>query len=236
MRNKNIVAIIPARGGSKGIRGKNLINFCGKPLLAWTILQAKASKYIRKVYVSSDNKRILKNAGIYGAETIKRPKELASDIASSEAALKHSLDVIQKRSNRRVDLVVFLQATSPLRETSDIDNAIGKFNSGKADSMFSASILEDFCIWSKERRLLKSVSYDYKKRGRRQNRPPLFLENGSFYIFKPKILKMYNNRLGGRIDLCIMENWKSYEIDKKEDIEICSYYMKKKLNQKRRKI
>lgn len=93
LKNKlNTIAIIPARGGSKGIPGKNLLPFCGKPLLAWSIEQALSSKYIKSVYVSSDDDEILEVAESYGAIGIKRPKELATDTSTSEEALLHTLN------------------------------------------------------------------------------------------------------------------------------------------------
>ncbi len=223
----NIICIIPARGGSKGILGKNLINFCGKPLIVWSIEQAKASKYIKKVYVSSDDENILKVSMKSDAETIKRPEKLATDISSSEQALLHAIRYIKKFNKETIDIVVFLQTTSPVRISEDIDKAIELFVSKKADSLFSSAVLEDYCIWSNQDKKLRSISYDYQNRGNRQNRQPLYLENGSIYIFKPAILEKYNNRLGGEIAMYIMDYWKSYEIDKVEDIEICEYFMQK---------
>lgn len=227
MGNKHIITIILARGGSKAIPRKNLLPFCGKPLLAWTILQAKASKYIKEVYVSSDNKEILRVAKRFGAKGIKRPQHLATDTASSEAALIHAFKIAEKESRRKVDLIVFLQATSPLRTASDLDSAIETLRARRVDSLFSAAVLEDYCIWHKPAGKLRSLTFDYRHRGRRQDRKPLYLENGSIYVFKPKILRRYHNRLGGRISTFFMPFWRSYEIDKKEDIGVCEYFMKK---------
>lgn len=223
----NIICIIPARGGSKEIPGKNLMSFCGKPLIAWSIEQAKASKYIGKVYVSSDDENILKVSGKSDAEIIKRPKKLATDISSSEQALLHAISYIKKFNKKTIDIIVFLQATSPLRTSEDIDNAIGLFISKKADSLFSAAALEDFCIWKKEDKKLMSLNYNYNNRGNRQNRQSLYLENGSIYIFKPAILEKFNNRFGGKIEMYLMDYRKSFEIDTVEDIDICEYFMQK---------
>lgn len=224
-----IIAIIPARGGSKGIKGKNLIKFCGKPLIAWSILQAKASKYINDVYVTSDNDKILSISEGFGADTIKRPKQISTDTSPVEIALEHAIYNIEKINKDRIDLIVFLQATSPVRESTDIDKAIKLFILKKPDSLFSAGILEDCCIWKKKGTELKSITFNYRKRGCRQDRAPVYLENGSIYIFKPSILKRYKNRLGGRIIIYPMPLWKSYEIDSMQDLEICTYYMKKKI-------
>lgn len=223
-----ICAIIPARGGSKGIPGKNLIPFCGKPLLAWSIKQAEESGRVDKVFVSSDDDAILRVAEEYGAIGIKRPSELATDTASSEGALKHAINCIKEKYSLP-EYVVFLQATSPLRTGKDIDDAISLLESDKADSLFSAALLEDFCIWTRDSDGYSSFSYDYKNRGRRQERKPLYLENGSIYLFKPLVLEKYGNRLGGKISSFYMDYWKSYEIDKKEDIELCEYFMRKNI-------
>lgn len=232
--NINIVAIIPARGGSKSIPRKNIIDFCGKPLIAWSIEQALASKYISDVYVTTDNKEISNVSKAYGAKIIWRPHELATDTASSEDALLHAISNIEKTG--KIDFVVFLQPTSPIRDTNDVDKAVEEFYSKKADSLFSAAVLEDFCIWEEANHGVRSITFDYKNRGRRQDRLPYFLENGSIYIFKPDILKQNNNRLGGTIALYHMPFWKSYEIDAIEDIEVCEYFMRTKVLKKQTKL
>jgi YrbI family 3-deoxy-D-manno-octulosonate 8-phosphate phosphatase len=229
INNQQIIAIILARGGSKGIPGKNIMDFCGKPLLAWSILQAKNSQYINQVYVSSDDALILDVATQFGAIIIRRPEYLASDTASSEQALLHALNTIAESTNSTPDLVVFLQATSPLRTSDDIDRAILKICETEADSLFSMAILDDYCIWAENEFGPKGLSFDPANRGRRQDRQKLYLENGSIYIFRPNILKTNYNRLGGKIAMFEMPFWKSYEIDKMEDVELCTYYFQLKL-------
>ena len=219
--------IIPARGGSKSIPKKNIIDFCGKPLIAWSIEQALASNFIEGVYVSTDDPEIGTISKKIGAEVIWRPPELASDFSSSEEALLHAVTEIEK--SRRFDAVVFLQATSPIRDKDDIDKAMEMFISENADSLFSSALLENFNAWEMINGDWKSLTYDYKNRRRRQDRKPVFLENGSIYIFKPKILKLNNNRLGGKIVSYQMPLWKSYEIDTMEDLELCAFYFKKHL-------
>ena len=223
--NKKVTAIIPARAGSKGIHNKNIIDFCGKPLIAWSIEQALHSKYVEDVYVSTDGEEIAEISKKHGAEIIWRPDELASDIASSESAVLHAVEEVKKL--HEVKTVLFLQATSPIRLNTDIDGAITVFFDGSYDSLFSMSVLEDYCIWRKNEKGLQSFTYDYQNRGRRQDRDPLFLENGSIYIFKPEILKQCNNRLGGKIGMYEMPLDRSYEIDSMDDAEICSYFMQK---------
>jgi len=225
----NIVAIIPARGNSKGIANKNIIDFCGKPLIYWTITQSLKSKYIDgKVYVSSDSKKILRLSESFGAKSILRPSNISSDTSTSEEALIHSINEIEKKSEK-VDLVVFLQCTSPLRTSIDIDMAIEYFNKENYDSLFSATNLKDLCLWRSVGNKLKSINFDYKLRKMRQDVQPQYSENGSFYIFKPNILREYNNRFGGKIGIFEMESWKIHEIDDQDDIEICNFYMKSKI-------
>jgi N-acylneuraminate cytidylyltransferase len=203
------------------------MDFCGKPLIVWTIEQALASRCISRVYVSTDDAKITALAEKAGAKVILRPAALATDRSPSEKALRHAISQIEKKNP--IDWVVFLQATSPVRGKTDIDAAVKKILSERADSLFSAAQLEDFTVWERKGRQWNSLTFDYKNRGRRQDRAPLYLENGSIYVFKPAILKKYNNRLGGKIAVYEMDAWKSYEIDRPEDLEICEYFMRHKL-------
>jgi len=232
MKKHNTIALIPARGGSKSIPGKNLVDFCGRPLLYWTIAQAQASRFIRQVFVTSDSEEILDFSRCLGAGAIKRPLEFASDEASSESALSHAISFLEAACVPDIGQVVFLQATSPLRENKDIDEALGLFNSKKADSLFSGSVVDDCCLWKNSGAKLKSITYDYRNRGRRQEREPYLLENGSIYIFKPAVLRKFKNRLGGKIVFYPMPPWKSFEIDKKEDMDICAFFMKNNILKK----
>jgi CMP-N,N'-diacetyllegionaminic acid synthase len=228
---KNTVAIIPARGGSKGIPHKNLKNFCGKPLIVWTINQALKVKNINSVWVSSDSTDILEISKKAGANVIIRPKSLSVDTATSESAWLHALDYIEKKM-KSVDIIVGLQATNPIRESLDIENAINKFKRTKSDSLFSSSEIGNYFIWKKIDKKLTSLNYDYKKRARRQNFSEQFVENGSIYVFKPEILRKFNNRLGGKIEISLMENWKSFDIDTLDDFSLCETLMKRYLLKK----
>jgi len=220
--DKNIIAIIPARGGSKGIPRKNIIGFCGKPLIAWTIENAKESKLISNVYVSTDSEEIASISREYGAKIIQRPWKISGDEASSEEALKHALGEI----GGKIDYVVFLQATSPFRDSEDIDNAIKKIIIGEADSLFSGSDAGDLCLWKEKDAQFQSVNYDYENRKMRQDIGKQFLENGSIYVFKPEVLFKYNNRLGGKITVLEMEPIKSFEIDDLDDLKFCKEVFK----------
>lgn len=219
------VAIIPARGGSKGIPKKNLINFCGKPLLAWSIEQALSVNRINSVWVSSDSEEILSVAQKYGANPILRPEALSNDTASSESAWSHALDTIGA-AGINVSCIIGMQATSPLRETDDLDNALKQFETEKLDSLLSVVEIQDFFVWHQQNNQTIALNYDYKNRKPRQIIENKFLENGSFYIFKPHLLRENNNRLGGKIGMYVMDKYKMFQIDHLTDVELCSVVMK----------
>jgi N-acylneuraminate cytidylyltransferase len=211
---ENVVAIILARGGSKGIPRKNVLEFCGKPLVAWTIIQARNTLEIDAVYVSSDSEEILKVAENYGAKTIVRPDEISGDTATSESAIEHALQILSSSQ----EIVLMLEPTAPLRKPDDMSRAIRQFRAEKWDSGFSGAILEDFLIWKKNPEgILESVNYDYRKKVRRQDRQPDYVENGAIYFFRPGTFLENKNRFGGKIGIFLMELWQSFEIDNPQD-------------------
>lgn len=222
----SVVAIIPARGGSKGILRKNLIDVCGKPLLAWSIIQALNSSEIDSVWVTSEDEEILEVAAHYGAQPIKRPEDISGDSASSESAWLHAISVIEGLGTD-IDLVVAMQATSPIRESSDLDAGVKLLRDKNYDSLLSVTEIEDFFTWRMTHDdLAESVNYDYRNRKRRQQIEKRYLENGSFYIFSPEQLRLEGNRLGGRIGLLPMKRFKMFQIDSPEDITLCSAIMR----------
>ena len=226
----NTVAVILARGGSKGIPNKNIIDFCGKPLLAWTIEHCRDGG-VDSVYVSSDSDKILEVGEEYGAVSIKRPEEISGDTATSESGWLHALEVIEEKTTN-LDWILAPQVTSPLRSTDDIRNGLEIAKSGKFDSLFSCSIAEDLFFWEENAGKLDSVNYDWRNRKRRQDIPKHYIENGSFYLFSPEVLRKNNNRLGGRIGVVEMEFWKMFEIDSMDDLRMCSALMKEFLLEK----
>jgi len=227
-----ITAIILARGGSKGLPNKNILNFCGKPLITWTIENC-FNAGISSVWVSSDSEEILEISKNSGAQILRRPDEISNDSSSSEEAWLHAINYIESVQNNNIDFVFAPQVTSPLREAKDIINAIKIIDEEKLDSLFSSSIVEDLFFWKKNNiGILESVNYDWKNRKRRQDISEKFIENGSFYFFKPNILRLNNNRFGGKIGLVKMEFWKMFEIDSKEDFKMCSALMNEFLIQK----
>lgn len=211
------VAIIPARGGSKGIPRKNICAIAGKPLLAYTIEHAKATPAIDRVVVSTDAPEIVAVATTYGAEVVWRPSEISGDRAASELALLHALDALAIRDGYRPDLVVMLQATSPLRQAHDVQRAIETMLADGADSLFSACTLHGF-VWRRNGTGLASVSYDYRTRRMRQDTPEDLLENGSIYVTRHDLLRATGNRLGGRIAVYRMDPLDSLQVDEPADL------------------
>ena len=145
MKNK-VIAIILARGGSKGIPRKNILEFSGHPLVAWSVMQAKKTKAIDEVYVSSDSDEILEIVRNYGATAIKRPEKYAGDNAKSEEAILHALEVLGSDQ----EIIIMLEPTAPLRNPKDIDECINMFREQQWDSCFSGAELQDFLIWKKD--------------------------------------------------------------------------------------
>ena len=217
LKKLNIIAIIAARGGSKRIHKKNIVSLGGIPLVAHSILQAKAAKLVRQVFVSTEDRQIATVAKQYGASVIHRPKILASDKATVESALLHVLDYLNRTGYSDPDLVVLLQATSPLRKIHDIDRAIETLFKEKADSLFSAC-RDKGLMWLMKNKKLKSVNYNYHDRKREQDMGVQYRENGSIYVLKPEILRKHNNRLGGKIAVYEMDMFHSVQIDEPEDI------------------
>lgn len=227
MKKSRTIIVIPARGNSKGIKKKNLINFCGKPLLYWTIIQAKKSKFKSNIYVSSEDEKILKFAQRLGVNAIKRPKLLSRDDSSSESAIKNVLE----STDNNVKNIIFLQATSPLRKPKDIDNAYIRMINSKSDSLFSCHKAEDyFDIWKRKNNKYVPLTIDYKNRKPRQ----LFGEthvcqNGSMYLFKKKVLDKFSNRLGGKINVFEMDEWQSLQLDDIKQLQTMELLFEKKL-------
>ena len=222
MTNKYYISIILARKGSKQIKTKNLIKIKGKPLIFWSIKAALKSKKIKKVFVSSDDKKILKVASHFGAETILRPKELATDTSSSESGWLHAAKEIEKKIY--FDSIVVLQATSPIRSKTDIDEAIKKFEKEKADSLFSSYKTFDTNLWEIKNKILRP-NYNYLKRKPRQKNNPKYLENGSFYIFDKKKFFKKKNRLFEKKIFYEQSLKCSFQLDSYEDLEIIKKIM-----------
>ena len=209
--NKTFLAIIPARGGSKRLPRKNLLDLCGKPLIAWSIEAALKSKYISKVIVTSDDEEILNIAKEYKADFIKRPDELASDTATTFDALKHTLENVGK-----YDYVVLLQPTSPLRTEKHIDEAIELLEEKSSDAIISVCEMEHSPLWSNtlnEDLNMSNFLRDEVLNKRSQDLPKYYRLNGAIYICKTE--KLLENR-----GFFIKENIYAYTMDKKYSVDI----------------
>jgi N-acylneuraminate cytidylyltransferase len=223
-KGKYIVSVIPARGGSKGIPRKNLKKILGKPLIFHSIMQSLASHYIDQTIVSTEDTEIAKVSKKYGAKILLRPKELATDLTSTESVLINVLEQLTQE-NLEPDYIVLLQPTSPIRRPKDIDLAIEMLIDNSGDSLLSVRENRSF-LWYRE---CKPVNYDYRVRPRRQDKQWELVENGSIYITKRELLLKEKNRLGGNIISYIMPDWASFEIDTPFDFELVEYIFRKKL-------
>ena len=221
-----VLAIIPARGGSKGVPRKNLRLLLDKPLIAHTIEQSLQAKLVKRTVVSTEDAEIAAAARKYGAEVILRPDDLAIDSATSESALLHVLDYLHRNETYEPDIIVFLQCTSPIRKPSDIDEAISLFVREEGDSLVSVAPWHGF-IWCTDDRGAQSVNFDCRRRPRRQELQEEYRENGSIFIFKPWVLRQYNNRLGGKIVLYPMDYWSAFETDTLEEFALCEWILKR---------
>ena len=215
----NFIAIIPARGGSKGLKNKNILKINSIPLIAYSIKAAKKSKKIIDVYVSTDSSRIAKVSKKYGAKVIKRPKYLSSDKAKQDDVIKHAIKKINTINNIQLQNIVLLQATSPIREKEDIDNCISLFEKTNHDCVFS-SVKLDICLWRKEKKIIKPINFKVEKRGNRQLAPIDLVENGSIYVSKTKAYFTKRMRFGKSCDTYQMKSFTIFEIDNFEEFKI----------------
>jgi CMP-N-acetylneuraminic acid synthetase len=223
-----IIAIIPARGGSKGIPKKNIKQLAGKPLIAYSIEAALKSKYIDRVIVSTEDEEIAEISKKYGAEVVDRPKELAKDETPTIDVIFHFLEIL-KMKNYNPDIVVLLQPTSPLRSAEDIDNAIKLFLDSDCESIVSVCEVEHPPYWSFkiEGGYLKSLFGDEYLRRRRQDLEKVYMPNGAIYISTPENLRIYKSFYCPRTIPYIMPVERSVDIDNEIDFMIAELVMKK---------
>ncbi len=227
-----VLAVIPARGGSKGIPKKNIISLLGKPLIQYTIEAAKSSKNISKIVVSTDNKEIAKISLELGVEIVERPKELATDIASSQSAVNHAVNSISS-SKYLPELICTLQPTSPLRDSTHIDEAIDIFKKNpKGDSLVSCiKVPHIFNPESIMRLNNKGELVNYmpsKEIKRRQEKEILYARNGAaIYLTKKSLISKFI--YGGTIIPYIMKEKDSIDIDNYEDLKKAELYLYERL-------
>jgi len=210
------IAIIPARGGSKRIRHKNTKELWGKPLIAYTIEASLGCSYIGRTIVSTEDPQIKEIALKYGAEVVDRPADLAGDEAKTEPVMLNVLQDLQKRGEQP-EIVVLLQATSPLRQASDINAAFEQFYKEKADSL--VSVTEEFRFYWKDGYPLNYSLDSYLSRPRLVpgEVEPFLKENGAIYITRRGILTDKKNRLGGKISIFKMGDETEIELDTRSD-------------------
>ncbi len=181
---------------------------------------------------TTDDEGIATVARAFDAEVVMRPSELATDTATSESALRHFLDSLHAAEDYDPDLIVFLQATAPIRRPFDVDRAIATLQAAGADSLLSVVPSHSFLWRHTDEGSAEPVNYDYRSRPRRQDLEPQYAENGSIYVFKPWVLREHDNRLGGKIVLYEMDAWSGIDIDAPHDLALCEWIMSRRLGQK----
>lgn len=224
-QNKKILAIIPARGGSKSISKKNIVDLNGRPLLSYSINTARLSKYVDRTIVSSDDQEILAVAEKYGAETVTRPEELAQDNSSMLGALKHALQALAAKDGFRPDLIVLLQPTSPLRTAETVDSSIEAFvkNINDFDFLMPLHQIENKIGRIKDGRYFPLTHQVGKQR---QELEPVYKECGTIFIFKPEVIEKSEQGFGERIFPFIIESeQEASDIDCYEDLELANLFI-----------
>lgn len=211
-KEKTFLAIIPARGGSKRLPRKNVLNLAGKPLIAWSIEAAKGSKYIDSIVVSSDDDEILSVANSYGVQSVHRPKELASDTATTIDVLVHVIESIEET----YDYIILLQPTSPLRDAKDIDKAIEYLFAKEANSIVSVCEIEHSLLWANtlpDDRNMCGFLKDEVLNKRSQDLEQYYRLNGALYICKKEALLQERS-------FFLKENLFAYEMPQDKSIDI----------------
>lgn len=218
INEKNLIAIIPARGGSKGLPGKNIKELCGKPLIAWSIEAALGSKYIDEVMVTTDSPQIANIAREFGASVpFLRPAELASDTATSFDAIKHVIDFYECELHKTFDYIVLLEPTSPLREKGDLDAMIEKICSlGKDyDAIVSLGEVHEHPSIMKKvvGNGIESYCKEWVMATRRQDNETAYFPYGVAYIVNTRTLLEEKTFYPNKTTHHIIKRYQCYEID-----------------------
>jgi N-acylneuraminate cytidylyltransferase len=226
-----VLAVIPARGGSKGIPRKNVRLLAGKPLIAHAIEAARGSRSIDRVVVSTDDTEIGRVAERFGAEVVWRPTEISGDTASSEAALLFTLDFLESKEGYRPDILVFLQCTAPLTLAEDIDDTVAKLRESGADSAFSVTPCHRFLWRNDESGAALGVNHDKSVRPRRQERTQEFEENGAVYALKVNGFKQCKHRFFGKTAMQVMPAERSIDLDTLLDFRLAEVLLEERRQQ-----
>lgn len=217
-RSQTVVAVIPARAGSRGVRDKNVQPVGGVPLIARAVAAAQATRLIDLVAVSTDGAAIAAVAREAGAEIIDRPAELASSTASSESALLHALDELESRGIR-ADVLVFIQATSPFIDPADLEFAITRILTDESDVVLAAAESHAF-LWRMTDAGAQGVNHDASFRPRRQDREVQYLETGAFYVMRVDGFRAAGFRFFGRVGIAVTDERHSIEIDTPDQLAL----------------
>ena len=220
----NILVVIPARGGSKGIPRKNLRTLAGKPLIYYGIKIALGSKYNPDVYVSSDDDEILSMSKQVGAKTIKRDPLIARDVTTLDPVIYDAYRQAEELENKKYDLIITLQPTSPLLKTVSLDEAIEIMIVNNTIETVIAATDDTHLTWKKED---NTFLPNYKERVNRQYLTPVYKETGGFLITRSNIISE-TNRIGKKVELYLLDNGENIDIDTYEDWNLCEYYLKRK--------
>lgn len=211
------LVVIPARGGSKGVPRKNVKDLAGKPLIAYNIEAANQASHVQRVVVSTDDDEIASVSVKYGAEVVRRPIELASDTASSESALLHTLDHLRIMQGYVPDILVFMQCTSPFTEAIDVDGTIDALLSGHADTALAVTPFHYF-VWRHDADgNAEGVNHDKWVRLMRQQREPQYLETGAVYVMRVPGFLEHRHRFFGKTAMHVIPAERVLEIDEPED-------------------
>lgn len=216
----HILAIIPARGGSKGIPRKNVKPLAGKPLLAHSIDAARGVPRITRVVVSTDDAEIGAVATQFGAEVVWRPTDISGDKASSESALLHVLEHLNRTEGYTPDLIVFLQCTSPLTRAADIDATISALLDARADTALAVTPFHYFLWGTGPDGNAIGINHDKRVRPLRQDRDPQYKETGAVYVMRTAGFLTARHRFFGHTAMHIMPEERVWEIDEPTDFEI----------------
>jgi len=231
IKKLNIIGVIPARGGSVGVPLKNIRELCGKPLIYYVIKAALASKYLRRVIVSTDHEEIARVSREYGAEVpFKRPADISEDVPT-ELVIQHAVKFIEKEEDRKIDIVVTLQATTPLLNNNDIDATIEKLVKEDFDSVITVKEVEEYPWWMMrmdEKGLIKPfLGQDLLGEITvRQNLERLYIPNGGAYATKRDILMKENRIIGKKCGAIVMPLERSVDIDTELDFKIIETIMR----------
>lgn len=215
-----MVVVIPARGGSKGVRLKNLRPVAGRSLVARAVDAALGAELVTDVIVSTDHPGIAREASRAGARIVERPAELAGDTASSESAVLHVLDTLAAHGGEEPAVTVLLQCTSPFIAAADLNEAVRRVLDGDADVSFS--VVQDHAfMWTRdEAGTVQAVGHSAAHRPRRQDRAPQYKETGAFYAMRTAGLRARRHRFFGTLDTLTVPEWSAPEIDSEEDLRI----------------